>query len=389
MSANAPTTMNWKGKVLYRPPHQNGSCDSTVPKYHYVQPTAGNPSGAWSTSGKFLDFVIPKEIGTLYNLTFRFLINNTSGVAKQAPPTPFWFSSVEVSIGSKKLETIYPGELYNESIGFLALDMLDSLKPVLNASTNEALNYTECGSIPTGVSTYFLPFSSCLTTSRIYAAGIKEDIKIRVYFPPGLLVSTVSLSDLTLVVDEDVGSREDKDAWIQAHSSGIVYNTVVRQRQNVTVNRLTGNTQTVDLTGLSGSSAGLLVYSNSGALATSETIADQVTRYNISALTLQDQMGNKLTEELTGVWLKSFVWPKHVGTSFPVEAATFLVPFSADFRKAVEEGVNCGQFAMDGNQKLLLGAATSTRTESINITNYTYQSIIVVNGKVVAVIERY
>ena len=396
MSANAPARLNWNGKSLFRPPHQNGSCDSTVPKYHYVPPQAGSPSGAWKSSGHFLDFKIPSQIGTVYALNWRFLLNNTTKnvvngatvtVPVAAPATPFWLSQIEISVGATLVETIYPHELFNETVGFLPYDQLYAQSDALNLA---GADYDSHGSIPIDSSTFFLPFNNCLTTARIYAAGIQEDIKVRVYFPPGLFSGAeVVLSDLTLVVEEDVGSADDAKAWNESHNQGIIYNTLVRQRQNQTVARVAGNTNTIDLTGLNGSSAGLVVYSNDGSQPTPATIADLVERYDITSLTLQDSMGNKKTEVLDGNWLTSFIWPDHIGTAYPVAVRTYLIPFSADFRKATEEGTNCGQVKLDGTDRLVLGPAGATRNESITITNYVYQSLVFAKGKLVSVIKRY
>ena len=386
-SANSPARINWNGKSLFRPPHQNGACPSTVPKYHYVPPQAGSPSGAWQSSGHFLDYKIPNQIGTLYGLNWRFLVNNTHEATVNAPVTPFWVSQIEITIGSTLIETIYPHEINNETIGFLPLDQLRAHVGVLNLSSSGYDGHEE---IAEGSSTYYLPFKNCLTTARVYAAGVQEDIKIRVYFPPGLFSGLdIALSDLTLIVEEDAGSGEDAAAWNESHKQGIVYNTLVRQRQSLTVSRVAGNQNTIDLTGLNGSSAGLIVYSNDGAQANPMTANSLVNRYNIDSLTLQDSMGNKKSEVLDGRWLTSFVWPAHVGTSFPEDVRTYLVPFSADFRKAVEEGTNCGQVKLDGTDRLVLGPASSTRTENITITNYMYQSLVFSRGKLVSVIKKY
>ena len=398
MSHNAPTRMNWNGKTLFRPPHQNGACDSTVPKYHYVPPQAGSAQGAWRTSGHFLDFKIPNQIGTIYALNWRFLVNvvaeapDASGVVAptNAPPTPFWINQIEVSVGSTLIETIYSQDIYNETIGFLPIDQLTAQAEALSyhgVLSEDGRNVSSDATLSAGDNTHYLPFNSALTTARLYAAGIAEDIKLRVYFPPGLFGSLVTLSDLTLVVEEDIGSSDDAAAWHESHKQGIVYNTLVRQRQSQMVSRVVGNSNTIDLTGLNGSSAGLLVYSGDGALPTKNT--DLLVRYPIKEITLQDQMGNKKTEVLQATWLKSFVWPDHIGTYFAAQQEAYLIPFSADFRKAVEDGINCGAVKMDGTDRLVIGPAVSTRVESVTITNYSYQSFVFVRGKLVSVIKRY
>jgi hypothetical protein len=236
----------------------------------------------------------------------------------------------------------------------------------------------------------YLPFNNCLTTARLYNNGLSEDVKFRIYFPNGLFTSAdVKLTDLILEVEEDVGSAEDDKKWKDASATTLAYNTVIRQRQQEGITRTIGNKNTIKLNGVNGSSAGIVVYSNSGEKPSPSNAAALTTRYPISELTILDSMSNKRTENLLGPYLRSYVWTEHIQTPYAATVATYLIPFSADFRRAVEAGKNCGSFKLDGTDQLLLSDATANRVESVTITNYCYATIVVSNNKLLSFITKF
>jgi len=51
----APVKVVWNKRPIFRPPHQGEKSEASQPKYSYLPPQAGNPQGAWRTSGHFLD----------------------------------------------------------------------------------------------------------------------------------------------------------------------------------------------------------------------------------------------------------------------------------------------------------------------------------------------
>jgi hypothetical protein len=379
-SPNAPVAVKWNSMTVYRPPHQLGAPDTTVPKYNYVPSQAGNLQGAFQTSGTYLKFKLPKAIGTVYNTSLRFLINNGTSNAVPAPPTPHWVQSIEVHVGSATLETLYPQDIYNETLGFLNLDQLGAVRAAINASNSD---YVSGDNLAVGQNYRYLPFNNCLPTARIYNKGIEEDIEYWVYFPESLFGgnANVILSDCQLIVEEDTHVSGDEDRWKAASRSTLVYNTVIRQRQQTSVARISTGTNTIDLTGLKGNSAGLIVYANSGVKPTGSNAAALTARYSIDSLEVNNQLGNKRTETLRGEWLQSFSWTDNVQTPYASLQPTYLIPFCADFRGAVENGANSGSINFDSTDRLVVGKAAVTRTENISITNYIYAQIIVSAGK--------
>lgn len=392
-SPNAPVAVKWGGMTVYRPPHQLGSPDTTVPKFNYVPSQAGNLQGAFKTSGTYLKFKLPKDIGTVYNTSLRFLINNgamnsaspPAPVSVAAPPTPHWVQSIEIHIGSETLETLFPQDIYNETLGFLNLDQLGAVQATLNASASD---YASGTTLAPGLNYRYLPFNNCVTTARMYNKGIDEDIEFWVYFPDSLFGgdNAVNLADCVLVVEEDTHTTgRDDEAWQSAGKGTLVYNTVVRQRQQASITRTVSNDNTIDLTGLKGNSAGLIVYSNDGSKPSGSNAAALTTRYIIDTLELNNQLGNKRTETLRGEWLQAYAWTDNVQTPYASVVPTYLIPFCANFRAALENGANTGSIAFDSTDRLKLGRAATSRVENVTITNYLYAQVIIAGGKFKAV----
>jgi len=208
-----------------------------------------------------------------------------------------------------------------------------------------------------------------------------------------------------------------------AHERGIVYNTVIRQRQQTTVTKADATSDlTIDLTSVSGKSAGLVVYANVAVLpgtgsvndptGAGSTVANGVTtpgtilankligyRMPISTLEINDKLGNKRTEQLRGEVQRSFVWWDQVGTEFASNTNynTHLIPFSTSFKNTVQEGANYGFLEFDGKDRLKITApffwtspnASPNGTESwqITITNYAYNQLVFSGKKLKTIVK--
>ena len=431
----APTTFMYGGRVpIAIPPHQTGAEEVSQPKIHYLTPTAGSTTGAWTSQGLFLDFEIPKSVGIVRSTSLRFDLNNSTPAevvpGPNIPTVPWLIQQCEVYIGQNQVEVLYPADIFNETVGFKASDDL------VNAGNNTALINTRAGfqsgvdpniynalspnvlnrfPVPPGNTSFYLDFNNCLTTSRLYVAGCSEPIKYRVYLSPGLFSANASwqvvLNALTLVIEEESTSYSDKMAFERAHQSGIIYNTVVRQRQNQTLTKNGSADLTVNLTGLSGSTVGLMVYVTpvvsgpggtqldpranpagppAGLIENNQLLANRVA---VRSLELDDVMGSKITEELYDSQLRSDTWYSQVRTYFATALPTYLLSFSSSFRDAVVNGGNFGRRVIKGDEKLVIraplawGWASGNQTWNITITNYAPQSFIFRGNKLASVIK--
>ena len=396
------------GSLVAVPPRQSGVPYSATPTIHYVPPRAGGSNGAWKSAGMFLEFEIPKSVGVLNTTTLRFTVNN-AGSAVPTPSVCHFVQQVEISIGSTLLETIYPEDIRNETVGFLTGEGLLSQGQMLYEPTAVAPSEpATLASLPAGLSYNYLPFNNCLTTAGLYANGIKYDpIVYRVYFPAGLFNNSadITLADCTLIVNEDNGTAVDDNSWEGASDKGIVYSTVLRQRQNTSITK-NGNTDyTLELSSLNGASAGFVIYvgpsvvpggsstfvspaSPSGAVVQNNQLL--TTTYPLDALELNNRMGNKKTEKLRGKMLTDITWYDQTKTSYAKTNTVYLMPFCANFKDAVENGNVQGFMYTDGTDRLVISGSTHASTLStdvwdITVTNYVYAGLVIKNGRLSAV----
>ena len=379
-------------------------------KTHYIPPNAGVTSSAWTSAGVFLDFEVPKGLGVLHRTSLRLDIQNTN-VELSVPPSPFLVQQIEVYVGSQLLETLYPNDIYNETCGFLNTD------EVQNESTTllyENFNVTNRAHVvvKAGNFTAYLPFNNVLSCCKFYCDGVSETIKFRVYFPAGMFNTTqTSLGSANLLVEEENGTDNDRRQWDFASSQGTVYSTVARQRMNTTITKANTTDYTLELTGVTGSSAGFMVYAGptvtpgvglvpyipkTGNPDPVNTATNSLlpVRYSMFSLELDDQMGNKRTETLRGDHLIGYVWSEHIGTAFASlqDNNVYALPFCSDLRNAISTGVYQGHLKTNGRDRLVISAnchnpAMSTDTWSFTVTNYAYQALMIRGNKLVEVLK--
>ena len=403
------------------PFHQAGARPKYVPKISYLPTRSGDTSQVWKSSGVFLDYLLPKNVGILNNVRFRFQTNNSS-TAFAVPPTCQWIQQIEIMIGTTIVETLFPNDLLTEVVGFMGTDETNAKNTELGIYTaTQTYGYVT----PPGSKYYYLPFNNALTCSRLYVSGVDDDITFRVYFPPNMFPSTFTMTNCVLEINEDVPVDQMEVTKLRdAHRKGIVYNTVVRQRQQTTVTKSDAvSNMNIDLTGIVGKSAGLVVYANVAVVpgagnlnnptGAGSTVVDGVTtpaqvpanqllgwRLPIGTLEIDDQMGNKRTEQLQGLAQQSFVWWDQVGTEFAnnVNYNTYLIPFATHFKQTVEEGANYGFLNFDGTDRLVLTAPffwtnsnpSPSGSESwvVTITNYVYNQLVFSGNKLTTISKR-
>ena len=450
---SGPVKLSVGKMALSMPANQAQGGNVLTPKFHYLPPTSGQSQSAWNTAGAFLDYTLPKSLGVLNNLRLRFQVTNGGSADVPAPPTPFWVQQVEVYIGGAQIEVLYPNELFNEAIGFRTNEELRAEGGLYN-TTPGATYESSFGTIKgTGATIvidegeditttavesyappanfnpqnfYYLPLPNCLTTAKLFVAGVSEDVRFRVYFPPNLFPTGstgITCTSCTMVIEEDCCAPEEIAKYESAHREGIVYNTVVRQRQSQTITKSGTADNTVELTGLSGASAGLICYAGPAVVPGQGSNAD-ITKVDVSgssvqvpqndllwnryvittSLELDDAMGAKRTEELRTDDLSTRAWFDHVGTDFAHRFNTYIIPFSSSFRSAVENGVNQGFLNLRGNDRLVIRgnpnsrsvedstafpySTSATETWALNVVSYVYQALVFKGRSLTNVIRR-
>jgi hypothetical protein len=114
------------------------------------------------------------------------------------------------------------------------------------------------------------------------------------------------------------------------------------------------------------------------------TNANILVRSPLSELTLQDAMGNKITEVLRGPFLKSFTWSDHIDSAFVAYGRfnnVYLIPFSSSFQDTVVRGCDFGSFAMSTQEKLMIVTAEPLGDQIVNVVSYSHGHIVCAGGK--------
>lgn len=397
-SMNSGTLVEVKGlgggKTIYKPSHQACSDTPIQPNYVFVQRTTALPS-VWSGSETFVDFELPQTLGIVDQLIVRFQLNlaftGGSSPSITLPPTPFWCSRIEEYIGNDLLATTYANEQYNEGIGFLDATELEQRGGAMNLpATSGYIDYGN-GTIPTGVSYYYLPLvASSFNTMNPCVAGFNAKLRVRLYFPSSIIASTsgtpttttLSLTDCVLI------ARELKNPFLEsiknAHKNGVVdYNVIVRERQIDQVSLSAGITTPFYLRSFKNDSAGLLTYITDQ----SPSNAALFQRFPVQDIQLLDQVNNRLTEITRRDFNAPFIWNDAVGSAYTTSLTNshvLITPFSADFKKTAETGCDYGKYALSTLEKLQLTPDSSSASyygsKAVFNISYSYGHVVVNNG---------
>jgi hypothetical protein len=312
-------------------------------------------------------------------------------------PTPQWISRVEIYFGSDLIESVYADDLYHETVGTVTNQYYKQIESEINSS-NYDLNTV---GIPVGASRYYIPLNTCLTAMRPFVAGFSAKIKVRVYFASSISAdpvvanpnpaNTIALNEAQLYVGEATMSAEERKKVEDAHHGCVDYSILVRERQQEALSFNGSASTPMYLRSFKNDSAGLMVYvqgqngSNSSHLALAP----------VTDLTLQDSVGNKLTEQQPADFLKTFVWGDSIDSPYtttstmiqPTGANLYLLPFSASFQETLRGAVNFGKRMLTSQERLIItpyrtGLVGGTPSSAIvTVLSYSYGHIVCVGGK--------
>ena len=380
-------------KAVSKPTHQLVSDAEYSPRTIYVNRDGALPS-AWQGSESWVSFTLPRECGVLDSMRLALDITNSEDESVHMP-TSLWVSRIEISIGADIAETVYADDQYHETVGMVPKQYFDEISGSMNVSRDFDL---VSGGLPAGAQRLFVPLpGSFLTSMRPFVAGFDSQFKIKVYFASSTTADadvshanpapSLTLNEAQLFITEAQMSKEEWARTEKMHRTGIVdYSAVFRERMSEPTTFTANSSTPLYLRSFKNDSAGLLVYvqANTGANSTSIKLAP------LQDLTLQDAVGNKLTEIIRSDYLKSYVYTDqvdspfttHPSTSQPKGANLFLIPFSSSFGDTVRTGNNYGKHTMTGQERLIMTpTATTPGSSVVNITSYSYGHVVVRNGK--------
>lgn len=391
-------------REVYKPAQQSCPPQEALPRYYYVQPLQNTPA-AWTGAQTYADFEVPQQTGVLTEATLRFQLafgGQTNGATPPValplpalPSTPFWVDHIEVYLGSDLIETVWKHDIWNEEIGFRAIQDLENV-----ASTNGQYSlynsdldgtFPNASLVPTSVvpnnsgnNYWFLNMPTCLRSAKPYVRGFQSRIRFRVYFPTSLTIDaspatkqTVSLNEVIMIVEEASTDPATIAELEKAHKQSTVdYTVAVRNRVQQTFSSgqiSNGNDIQIYLRGFKNKSAGIVVYNTSADAFNQNSSATMNNRYEASIYQLLDAQNNKITERLPIEWLQTYVFNDAVESCSPSQfdaniSTMIIFPFSSSFSTTLNKGCSYGGFRFTTLEQLVLnysGAFNSTTGQDV------------------------
>jgi len=316
-------------------PANNGVSDSNVApyvsKFNLIVPQSTPAGSCWNGQEVSVDFIIDPSMGKAlnYNLQFDVTFAQTDVSGTYLASSASFVRRIDWMYSGGVIETIYDASLFQEGQTFVTDQELLQQAELWGINING--NY---GPEPSYVDTsgnsvkrtYYLPLSGSVPSAQLFVAGIKGELRARVYLAPNVVCkkngftsgknAAVSLDAITLWVEEASLSGGAYNALLQQHDSGVNYRSVSRTVFQRTQPTLTaGNAQNDILNSFKNDSAGLCVY-----LASADTDPGYfMTRYPLKALQLLDSGGATLTRILPAQLVENIITP----TLTPV-SSTFI-----------------------------------------------------------------
>lgn len=412
-------TRTLDGRAIAVPPHQVAVL-SEQPKVVYVNPQTAVPS-AWAGSETFIDFQIPPELHILTGLTLRLPISVGAGTNPQVPATPWWVSRIEVQAGKDTIETLYPEQLYFDSIAIQSNEQNRQDADRLRFADLQGVKWTDISGSMTSYSggsgtttqnnpfgirerlvastTYdggasnqpchYLPIHCSLTQAKVFVSGFITPFRLRVYFPSVLATAsgtaTITLSNsVQLYCVEQELSAINYEAKLREHRNGAVsYKVIIKDRyvESIPGNLATSTSYNQQLKAFKSLSAGLLVYVFPQGTNANDAQAKSVVRLPLHTLELRDNVGRRMTETLRSEWLRWNVWNHHFYGNFAQYVPVYVIPFSSDLGETLKNGVNLGYEQLTTLEQLIwettgsvpdTSTSSGTKAYSLNITSFNY-----------------
>jgi hypothetical protein len=375
-----------------------------VPKVTYQDPQSISTSYGW---GNPVDFVLPNSIGKVIDMVLQIDFNVTGSV--NAPPTPYWFERLEVSLGgSAPIETTNKDECFVETLAFLDVQDFQTIAPMVNINANGSWNTASTtGERLTGTGQrLFLPlYSNCLMTMQPYLKGFTSEWKLRFILSQTAPVlgaaatgDTFNITGLRLLITEAQLPPAIEGKLARQHERSVVYNTINRLRHTDTKVPTSAGDIEYTLTTFGNESAGVLCYYR--AIDSTSDYSKLGLRAAVNTINLRDAQGNPYyATDMDGNFNLYFVQPWSVKGE-PLAGnrgkENYLLPFSSHVGAVLEDGRDLGAYQMSGKERIklnltptnfsnlgsTLGTSSSNATGAIFVAvSYDYMRIKVKGGK--------
>jgi hypothetical protein len=305
-------------------------------------------------------------------------------------PTPYWCSRIEVYAGKDIIETLYNEAVYNDAIAWRDIqnrrERADPLNFTADLDTSLPLNLqlpyentstlTNAGapaplvwSAADNGTIFYLPLSCCLTQGKVFASGFVVPFRVRLYFAPRIVDTSVpgtaqpSLNQVQIWVSEQQLSSVNFEAKLREHRNGnVLYKFVMKDRYMIAFNASPLTAFITQLKAFKSLCAGLVftitdqdqntnpnkaqlrspTVAGTGAGGSGWSYSQSSSEGTITQAQLLDAVGRRMTEVLPDVVLRRFIFPKHISSDYSVYKQQYIFPFSSDFGETVRNGVNLG-----------------------------------------------
>jgi hypothetical protein len=354
--------------------------------YNTVQPENAIPTGVWNGSSSYSDYIVPDSTHIINDCTLEFTLQWTSdassGSGNNIVPKPAHQMIDYISLmfeGSGQDSCILRGEdqqvlylastsdeEYRRSAHSYGMDPTDDTRVgvrTFTAATGNSQSFTR---------KYRIRVGGPLSSSRIFAAGIVDDLRIRVHWATSATTAvtgtpTVSLQSTQLILEEQQLTRGDFDRLMAQYrsDSGVSHRWAEVRVSSHPFTVSSGMSLSQVLNSHSSYAAGLLVTCRSQLT----TGAGPTTFLPITSLQLHDERNVKLSNVMSDDFLRDHVsragdWASDAARSTPF----YFIPFSLSLASLFAHGTSTGGLKLSSRDKLdIVASATMASTNSGNI----------------------
>jgi hypothetical protein len=375
--------------------HDGVGSDTTppyVPKQNLVLAQTSVPQTAFQGSQLPIEFEIPRHLGKILDAQINFQITwpNTSGGALNASimPTTFWCDAIEVLYNGNVVERVEREEIHQETTQYMTDPEL--LKQARRMNLSSTTGGTTTFPVPNGgvAKSFWLPlWANALNSAQPYIRGFDGTWKFKLYLTnniwatgdglPNAGLAAPTLNQMYLYITEAGLQPGVESAVMNAHSSGSVYRTVIRNKWVKTEASLpAGKEYQQTLTAFNTDSSALVLY-----VKPQETIPlHRIQKLEIAGqdnigtyVQIRDAANGELTIQLQPDEVSvdaSLYVPLTSVSTLPFTTATtpedvkglqkfYLFPFCSNMDKVLAEGKVAGGYLLTGQERIVIKPATN------------------------------
>jgi hypothetical protein len=367
-----------------------------IPKENLVLAQTSVPTGAFGGAGTAqyqIEFVVPRHLGKVIDSQLNFQLTfNTGSSGRQTVnimPTTFFCDAIETLYNGQVIERVEREECHQETVQYLTDQELNQVADRLNidASTGGLNSFDISGSV---TKSFWLPmWANVLNSAQPYVRGFSGEWRYRLFLTPNIWATPTGVPNSNVTLDkvnniylyctEAQLQPGVESALNNAHNSGCLYRTVIRNKWTKGESQLVGGQEYQQtLTAFNTDSAALCLYVKPNPRYPREYIQklelgtkDDTTAY----IQLRDAANGELTIQLppnnvidkTNLFVpfpsvfKNVTMLANPGQNIaganPAAGSIqkfYLFPFCPSIQKVVDEGHVGGGYLLTGQERIVI-----------------------------------